>query len=75
MGWHFGQWLSLLARQRRLGAGTILGSGPVRMHPSAAQGAPGTPSMQLGDRVRIEMKGSDGADLFGAIEQTVSDPA
>jgi len=65
----------LLARQRRLGAGTILGSGPVRPRAYAAQDAPGTRSMRFGDRVRIEMKGSDGADLFGAIEQTVSDPA
>ena len=30
-----------------------------------------TPFMKPGDRIRIEMKGEDGANLFGAIEQEV----
>jgi fumarylacetoacetate (FAA) hydrolase len=30
--------------------------------------------MQYGDTIRIEMKGKDGMSLFGAIEQTVSEP-
>ncbi len=34
-------------------------------------GAPKTPFMQFGDRIRIEMLDSDGASIFGAIEQTV----
>ena len=36
-------------------------------------GAPKTPFMQFGDTIRIEMKGRDGASLFGAIEQKVAD--
>ena len=35
-------------------------------------GAPTTPFMQAGDRVRIEMLGADGRSLFGAIDQTVA---
>ncbi len=35
------------------------------------QGAPKTPFLQPGDRVRIEMLGDDGGSLFGAIDQTV----
>jgi len=34
-------------------------------------GAPKTPFMAPGDRVRIEMLGPDGQSLFGAIDQTV----
>jgi fumarylacetoacetate (FAA) hydrolase len=35
-------------------------------------GAPKTPFMRAGDRVRIEMLGPDGGSLFGAIDQTVA---
>ncbi|NYZ11569.1 fumarylacetoacetate hydrolase family protein [Azospirillum sp. RWY-5-1] len=35
------------------------------------KGAPATPFLRYGDRVRIEMFGTDGASVFGAIEQTV----
>jgi fumarylacetoacetate (FAA) hydrolase len=35
------------------------------------EGAPKTPFMKAGDRVRIEMLGADGGSLFGAIDQTV----
>ncbi|NKF22062.1 fumarylacetoacetate hydrolase family protein [Solimonas marina] len=34
-------------------------------------GAPQTPFLKFGSRVRIEMQGEDGTSLFGAIEQTV----
>ena len=34
-------------------------------------GAPRTPFMRFGDRVRIEMLDGSGASLFGAIEQKV----
>lgn len=44
----------------------------VRMYETIEQGAPATPYMQLGDRVRIEMLNAAGASVFGAIEQTVS---
>lgn len=36
-----------------------------------ANGAPRTPFLRFGDRVRIEMRDDSGASLFGAIEQTV----
>ncbi|AXS40320.1 fumarylacetoacetate hydrolase family protein [Breoghania sp. L-A4] len=41
------------------------------------EGAPKTPFMTFGDRVRIEMKDDDGGSIFGAISQTVTqyDPA
>ena len=38
-------------------------------------GAPKTPFLKAGDRVRIEMLGADGRSIFGAIEQSVAGPA
>lgn len=43
----------------------------IRMIETIAQGAPTTPFMTHGDRVRIEMFDADGRSIFGAIEQTV----
>ncbi len=75
-----------LVRTRRLGAGTILGSGTVsnrdrsrgsaclaeqRVLETLDEGAPRTPFLGHGDRVRIEMFDGDGASLFGAIDQRV----
>jgi len=75
-----------LVRTRRLGAGTILGSGTVsnrdrsrgsaclaeqRVLETLDEGAPRTPFLDHGDRVRIEMFDGDGASLFGAIDQRV----
>ncbi|BBL26342.1 MULTISPECIES: fumarylacetoacetate hydrolase family protein [Comamonas] len=37
-------------------------------------GAPQTEFMKFGDTIRIEMKGKDGASLFGAIDQNVVPP-
>lgn len=34
-------------------------------------GKPSTPFLKFGDRVRIEMKGTDGQSIFGAIDQEV----
>ncbi len=74
------------ARTRRLGAGTIVGSGTVsnrdrshgcsclaekRMLETIAQGAPVTPFLKFGDRVRIEMLDAAGASIFGAVDQRV----
>jgi fumarylacetoacetate (FAA) hydrolase len=84
------------ARTRRLGAGTIIGSGTVsnlpddpsritiaeggvghaciaeaRARESLRHGAPQTPFMRFGDRVRIDMLDGAGASRFGAIEQIV----
>ena len=38
-------------------------------------GKPSTAFMKFGDTVRIEMKGKDGQNLFGAIEQKIVGPA
>ncbi|MGE0747882.1 MAG: fumarylacetoacetate hydrolase family protein [Rhodospirillales bacterium] len=74
------------ARTRRLGAGTIVGSGTVsnrapgrgssclaekRTIETIETGKPATPFMSFGDKVSVEMLGPDGHSIFGAIEQTV----
>ena len=74
------------AKTRPLRAGTIIGSGTVsnaaqehgysciaeiRMIETIRDGAPKTPFMTFGDRVRLEMLDTDGASVFGAIEQVV----
>ncbi|TCO79265.1 fumarylacetoacetate (FAA) hydrolase [Plasticicumulans lactativorans] len=43
----------------------------VRMYETIETGAPQTPFLRFGDRVRIEMHDADGRSIFGAIEQTV----
>jgi len=43
----------------------------VRMIETIRDGAPSTPFMAFGDRVRMEMFDAGGASVFGAIEQTV----
>ena len=61
---HFGQWLSLLCRQRPLGAGTVLGCATLR-----------SPALEEGDQLRIEIRSPEGQSLFGAITQTLTLPA
>ncbi len=78
------------ARTRALAAGIIIVSGTVsnrdrsagasclaevRMIETLEQGAPETPFMGFGDRVRIEMRDRAGASIFGAIEQKVVEAA
>jgi fumarylacetoacetate (FAA) hydrolase len=78
--------ISHAAKTRKLGAGTIIGSGTVsnyershgfscivekRMHETVQQGSPVTPFMRFGDRVRIEMLNKESRSIFGAIDQTV----
>jgi fumarylacetoacetate (FAA) hydrolase len=87
MTFSFPQLLAHVARTRRLGAGAIIGSGTVsnldrsqgssclaevRMLELLAHGAPRTPFLKFGDRVRIEMLGENGESVFGAIEQVVT---
>ena len=38
-------------------------------------GKPTTEFMKFGDTIRIEVKGKDGASIFGAIDQTIAAPA
>jgi fumarylacetoacetate (FAA) hydrolase len=74
------------ARTRRLGAGSIIGSGTVanrdptvgcsciaetRTRETLAGGGPRTPFLTFGETIRIEMRDESGASLFGAIEQRV----
>ncbi len=74
------------ARTRALSAGTVIGSGTVSNRDRAAgssclaevrvietleSGAPTTPFLRFGDRVRIEMLDRDGASIFGAIDPRV----
>lgn len=86
MTFDFGQLIAHAARTRRLGAGTIIGSGTVsnydrslgssciaevRMLETLASGAPSTPFLAFGDRVRIEMLDAAGRSIFGAIDQRI----
>ena len=74
------------AKTRPLGAGAIIGSGTIsnldrssgssclaekRMLEIIESGKPTTPFMQFGDQVKIEMFDTNGASIFGAIDQTV----
>ncbi|MRG93172.1 fumarylacetoacetate hydrolase family protein [Polyangium spumosum] len=78
-----------ITKTRAFGAGTILGSGTVsnvdrargisclaerRMIETIDEGAPKTPFMKPGDTIAIEMRGEDGLDIFGRIEQKVVSP-
>jgi fumarylacetoacetate (FAA) hydrolase len=89
MTFSFRQLIAHVTRTRRLGAGTILGSGTIsnydrskgssciaekRMLETIENGKPSTPFMKYGDRVRIEMLDRDGRSIFGAIDQKVARP-
>jgi fumarylacetoacetate (FAA) hydrolase len=86
MTFDFGQLIAHVTKTRRLGAGTIIGSGTVsnydrslgscclaevRMLEILARGTPVTPFLRFGDRVRIEMLDASGRSIFGAIDQKV----
>jgi fumarylacetoacetate (FAA) hydrolase len=86
MHFHFGQLIAHAARTRNLTAGTIIGSGTVSNEDPAAgssclaekrmieqinAGKIDTPFMKVGDRIRMEMKDSQGRNLFGTIDQQV----
>jgi len=86
MTFSFPELIAHAAKTRILTAGTIIGSGTVsnidrsngsscivekRMLETIADGKPKTPFMKYGDKIRIEMKNTEGMSLFGAIEQEV----
>ena len=86
MTFDFGQLIAHAAKTRRLGAGSIVGSGTVsnrdrssgstclaerRMLETLEQGKPMTPFLSFGDHVRIEMFDAAGRSIFGAIDQRV----
>lgn len=84
MDWSFGELLAYVAGNRRLGAGLVMGSGTVsnrgyRAVGSAClaeqraievieHGAPRTPWIQWGERLRMEACDASGASVFGAID-------
>ena len=86
MTFDFPALIAHLARTRRLGAGSIVGSGTVsnydrsrgssclaerRMLEQIDLGRPVTPFLRFGDRVRIEMFDEAGRSIFGAIDQRI----
>ena len=86
MTFDFGQLIAHATRTRRLGPGSIVGSGTVsnidrssgstclaerRMLETLDLGKPMTPFLSFGDRVRIEMFDAAGRSIFGAIDQRV----
>jgi fumarylacetoacetate (FAA) hydrolase len=86
MTFDFPRLIAHAARTRRLGAGSIIGSGTVSNYDRSqgssclaekrtlevlANGKPSTPFLKFGDRVRIEMFDGAGRTLFGAIDQSV----
>lgn len=86
MQFSFGQLVAHAAKTRPLAAGAIIGSGTIANQDTALgasclaeqrtveklrDGAPTTPFLKFGDRIRIEITDADGKSLFGAIEQTI----
>jgi fumarylacetoacetate (FAA) hydrolase len=86
MAFDFPTLIAHAARTRRLGAGTIVGSGTVANRDPAVgssciaerrtrellkDGQSVTPFLGFGEQVRIEMLDEAGASLFGAIDQMV----
>lgn len=87
MHFSFFELLAHIARTRAFTAGTLLGSGTISNQDSSrgvaclaerrtletlARGAPETPFMKPGDRIRIEAFDENGWSVFGAIEQQVA---
>jgi fumarylacetoacetate (FAA) hydrolase len=86
MHFSFHDLVAHVTKTRSFAAGTILGSGTVsnedpsrgvsclverRMRETLEKGAPGTPYLAVGDRVRIECLDAEGRSVFGAIDQEV----
>lgn len=87
MTFNFNQLIEHVTKTRRLGAGTIVGSGTIsnydrsrgssciaekRMLETIEHGKALTPYLKFGDTVRIEMTDAEGNSIFGAIEQRVA---
>jgi fumarylacetoacetate (FAA) hydrolase len=86
MTFHFGELIAHVCKTRNMRAGSIVGSGTVsnkdwargysciaekRAIETIESGQPITEFMKFGDTIRIEMTGTDGHSVFGAIEQRV----
>ena len=89
MTFSFAQLIAHVTKTRRLGAGSIVGSGTVsnydrsrgasclaekRMLEQLEHGEPRTPFLQFGDRVSIEMLAADGHSIFGSLDNRVVKP-
>lgn len=87
MNFGFDQLIAHAAKTRKLSAGTVIGSGTVsNAAPEAGSaciqerrvieiidhGKPVTPFMRFGERVRMYATHTDGGDLFGSIDQQVT---
>lgn len=83
----FDRLIAHAAKSRRLGAGSIIGSGTVSNRDASRgcacliekrvlellnTGKIGTPFLKFGDRIQIEMLDEAGNSVFGVIDQTVS---
>ena len=90
MTFHFGDLIAHVCQTRNVRAGSIVGAGTVSNRDAAHGYAciaekrametlegrhEHTAYLQYGDTVRIEMQGTDGTSVFGAIEQRVARPA
>ena len=86
MTFDFAQLIAHITKTRRLGAGTIVGSGTVsnydrsrgasclaekRMLEQIESGSARTPFLKFGDRVGIEMLDAEGRSIFGALDNRV----
>ena len=86
MTFNYHQLIAHVTKTRRLGAGTIIGSGTIsnydrsrgssciaekRMLETIEDGSPSTSFMKFGDTVQIEMLDAEGESIFGAIKQKV----
>lgn len=87
MAYGFHELVAHAARTRALPAGTIIGSGTIsnpnyrdigssciaerRAIELVDDGAPSTPFMRLGDRIRMEARTRSNSTLFGAIDQRI----
>jgi fumarylacetoacetate (FAA) hydrolase len=89
MQFNFAQLVAHAAKTRPLVAGTLVGSGTIanqdtskgasclaeqRTVETLRDGKPSTPFLKFGDTLRIEVTDSQGASIFGAIEQVVAAP-
>jgi fumarylacetoacetate (FAA) hydrolase len=86
MTFSFAQLIAHVTRTRRMGAGSIVGSGTVsnydrslgasclaekRMLEQLEHGAARTAFLQFGDRVSIEMLDPQGRNIFGTLDNQV----
>jgi len=87
MQFSFAQLVAHAAKNRPLTAGSIVGSGTIanedtskgasclaeqRTVEALRDGKPSTPFLKFGDTLRIDITDSEGASIFGAIEQVIA---